>query len=127
MPYDWVDVDCNIPLCVHYDDGECTCEEEADQLNPNTTDCSYFVFRHGPFCARLKDQEEIAEFLGLLEEENVPYVCLDPDSTEFRGIKAGDINAVVRGSKSVIEEFDFYPTVDNKVGYTHKSQLKLEL
>jgi hypothetical protein len=126
MPYGNIDLDCDIFLCMHNENGiECSCNCHIDSLNPNKADCSHFHFVPGCFDVTVK-KVGIAEMLELIKEQEIPFVSLDEESPKFQTVVASSGEyCLVQGSDEDIKQFRFWKSTDGGFGYTHKNQLEL--
>lgn len=125
MPYENVDLDCNIVLCSHNESGECCCDCHVDRLNPDKVDCSEFEFMPGCFDVTL-NRMKIGDILELIEDQKIPLISLDKESPKFQTVMAtsGDY-CLVQGSDEDVKKFRFWKHVDGGFGYTNKDQLEL--
>jgi len=125
MPYENIDLDCDIFLCMCNETGSCTCDCNVNSLNPNNADCSEFEFVPGCFDATVH-KLKIEDMLELIKEKEIPFISLDENSPRFQTVMAtsGEY-CLVQGSDEDIKQFHFWKHVDGGFGYTHKDQLEL--
>jgi len=127
MPYDNVDLDCGLVICSNNERKECQADCHVDELMPGNISCRCFGFIIGDE-TDWTWAEDIEELLELIEENNIPYLSIDDDSTHFETIRLSDkAVGVCRGNKEDIKEFRFWKSVDGGMGATHKDQLELDL
>jgi len=125
MPYNEVDLDCNILLCANNEEGSCNCDIHVNSLNPDKFDCFHFQFNPGCFDVTIH-QTSIEDMLEMIEQENIPFISLDKESPKFQTVMAtnGDY-CVIQGSDEDIKQYNFWKHVDGGFGYSHKDQLEL--
>lgn len=127
MPYEEINVDCKVLLCSQNDSGACDCDCHTDDLNPDHSDCAHFNFSTLFYNVDLK-KWEIAGVLSMIEEQEIPFLVIDGESTHFQTVQsAGGDYCLVQGSEADIMDHRIWKHVDGGFGCTHKDQLTLSL
>ncbi len=125
MPYEDVDIECDIFLCSHNESSTCGCECHTDELNPNKKDCSKFQFIPGCFDVTVHKMK-IEDMMELIKQEEISFISLDEESPRFQTVVASSGEyCLVQGSDDFIKQFHFWKHVDGGFGYTDKDQLEL--
>jgi hypothetical protein len=125
MPYEEVNLDCDIILCMHNDEGECCCDCHVSQLNPDKADCAQFELFAGCLDVTLKKMQ-IGDMLDLIEDQKIPFISLDAESPKFQTVMATKGHfCLVQGSDEDIKKFRFWKHIDGGFECTSKDQLEL--
>ena len=129
MPYHKIDVECEMILCDHHDEDDdyCNYDWESSELDPDSINCLGFDFKR--FSRKTASQDQAEELIDFLEDHDIPFACVNPESFYFQSILFDSKTAsygVIRGEPKDLKEFRFWKSVDGSIGYTHVNQLELQ-
>ena len=124
MPYEEVEVECDLHICIQNSKGFCIAAEPVDSLHPSSVNC--FKFRLPLDNTTLLTGKRITNLLEYIEKYNVPYLSLDDQSNMFRIVKLDkNLRGIVRGDD--ILGLRFSKAIDGGIHYVHEDQLELAL